>query len=329
MKSLKSIMSVILAIVLVLFCTVPVFAKTGSKTLTAVYSGIKIIVNGSNVSMSSSNEPFVSNGVTYLPVRLIGTALGKNVSWDAKTKVVSITTPKENLKQPASDSNYKPLLTTKQLNVSYNDIKITVDGKQISINAESEPFISSGVTYLPLRAVGEALNLKVDWNGNTKTVTMTNAVNTNNSTDFSTLMDDKGKCLFNIKGKWKLLQKQESIFVYNNSEQGMLLFTVMEMSDANATHNQIAESITQSIALGYVDEYRALNYVSTINKYKTSQYACSASMGDENHDFFVSVTTSDKYIFICAFTPAIGTKFANNEAKLKELSEYISYITLV
>jgi hypothetical protein len=35
-------------------------------------------------------EPFVSDGTTYLPVRAIADALGKNVSWDNATKSVYI-----------------------------------------------------------------------------------------------------------------------------------------------------------------------------------------------------------------------------------------------
>ena len=35
-------------------------------------------------------EPFIYNGTTYLPVRAVGEALGKQVGWDGKTKTVYI-----------------------------------------------------------------------------------------------------------------------------------------------------------------------------------------------------------------------------------------------
>ena len=54
------------------------------------------------------------------------------------------------------------------LPVSYNDIKIVVDGKKL--NTENEPFISEGVTYLPVRAVAEAVGKDVSWDGETNTV---------------------------------------------------------------------------------------------------------------------------------------------------------------
>lgn len=58
----------------------------------------------------------------------------------------------------------------KNITVYYQDIKIVVDG--IKQNPSAEPFIYNGTTYLPVRAVGEALGEKVNWDQNTKTVTI-------------------------------------------------------------------------------------------------------------------------------------------------------------
>jgi hypothetical protein len=63
----------------------------------------------------------------------------------------------------------------KAIDVVYNNIKIVVDGKPVSFGKDSagnniEPFIYNGTTYLPVRAVGEAIGKKVDWDGATQTV---------------------------------------------------------------------------------------------------------------------------------------------------------------
>ncbi len=57
---------------------------------------------------------------------------------------------------------------TNYIEAVYNDIKIVVDGKKVS--PDSEPFISEGTTYLPVRAVAEALDKPVYWDGETSTV---------------------------------------------------------------------------------------------------------------------------------------------------------------
>lgn len=60
------------------------------------------------------------------------------------------------------------------VNVDYNDIKVTLNGQAVNLvdanGAAVEPFAINGTTYLPVRAVSAALGLDVNWNGETKTV---------------------------------------------------------------------------------------------------------------------------------------------------------------
>ncbi|MDR1160010.1 MAG: NPCBM/NEW2 domain-containing protein [Syntrophomonadaceae bacterium] len=56
----------------------------------------------------------------------------------------------------------------------YNNIKIYVDGKLINPLDGSgkpvEPFVYDGTTYLPVRAIGEALGQNITWDGETQSV---------------------------------------------------------------------------------------------------------------------------------------------------------------
>ncbi len=56
----------------------------------------------------------------------------------------------------------------------YNNIKICIDGVFIEPKDANgnivEPFTINGTTYLPVRAVANAFNEPVDWDGNTSTV---------------------------------------------------------------------------------------------------------------------------------------------------------------
>lgn len=60
----------------------------------------------------------------------------------------------------------------------YNDIKVRLNGKVLDLKdakgKKVEPFIIDGTTYLPVRAVGEALDLNVSWDGATQTVVLGN-----------------------------------------------------------------------------------------------------------------------------------------------------------
>ncbi len=58
----------------------------------------------------------------------------------------------------------------KSINVQYRNIKIYADGNLVNTSNDNEAFIYNGTTYLPVRAVGEAFNKAVDWDGSTSSV---------------------------------------------------------------------------------------------------------------------------------------------------------------
>lgn len=55
--------------------------------------------------------------------------------------------------------------------IYYNNIKIVIDGEEITpkdvLGNVVDPFIMDGTTYLPVRAVSEALGMDVRWDGST------------------------------------------------------------------------------------------------------------------------------------------------------------------
>ena len=66
--------------------------------------------------------------------------------------------------------------TEKTLKAYFSGIQIMVDGEKITPHDVDgnyvEPFIVDGTTYLPVRAVGEALGKVVGWDGETRTVSI-------------------------------------------------------------------------------------------------------------------------------------------------------------
>ena len=68
------------------------YAKSGSEMVEIAYSNIKIFLDGEQLQPKDANgqsvEPFIYNGTTYLPVRAVGQAFGKEVNWDGVEKVV-------------------------------------------------------------------------------------------------------------------------------------------------------------------------------------------------------------------------------------------------
>lgn len=68
---------------------IPAIAKTVEEQITVSYNNIKITIDGEPLDTTGA-EPFIYEGTTYLPVRKIGEAVGKNVQWDGATNTVSL-----------------------------------------------------------------------------------------------------------------------------------------------------------------------------------------------------------------------------------------------
>ena len=66
---------------------------------------------------------------------------------------------------------------TRTAQLTYSDIKVALDGESLDLadatGAEVEPFAINGTTYLPVRAISQALGFQVAWNGDSHTVYIT------------------------------------------------------------------------------------------------------------------------------------------------------------
>lgn len=148
---------------------VPALAVTGRKQMVVDNTDIHLHVDGIPVRVS----PFASGGTTYLPVRAVGEALGMDVRWDGPTHTVYISDPTES-STTNSNTSGATVRAKETIEVDYLDIKLVVNGKEVTPKDASgkvvEPFAYNGTTYLPVRAVGEALGKSVRWEGETQTV---------------------------------------------------------------------------------------------------------------------------------------------------------------
>lgn len=112
MQKKAKIMALAVAVIFLLGSVMPVVAATGEKVLTVVYRNIKIVTNGT--TLISDKEPFILNDTTYVPLRLIGEAVGAEVQWDGVNSRVVITTAPtmdqaalDKARQEGYDAGYK------------------------------------------------------------------------------------------------------------------------------------------------------------------------------------------------------------------------------
>lgn len=130
----KSFLTGVVLTALVMGLCVPAVAAAIQKQLTVTYKDIKICVDGTEITPKDANgntvEPFVSGGTTYLPVRAVGEALGKEVTWDGNTNTVYVGAKPNNSSEKTSN---------------IGDYAVTIDGARLSEDYEGNPAII--VTY--------------------------------------------------------------------------------------------------------------------------------------------------------------------------------------
>ncbi|MEQ6356886.1 copper amine oxidase N-terminal domain-containing protein [Lysinibacillus sp. M3] len=93
------------------------------------------------------------NGRTLVPMRTIFEELESTVQWNAKTKSITA------------------VRGTKKIGLVIGSKTATINGQKIALDVA--PQIINGRTLVPLRFISEALGAKVDWNNQTKTVSIT------------------------------------------------------------------------------------------------------------------------------------------------------------
>lgn len=116
------------------------------------YIGAKVSLNG-NLVKFNDQHPIVSDGTTLIPVRAVSEKLDADVKWDGDKMHVQI------------DKGNKSISLYINSSVAYiNDELFSLDVPATVINNR---------TVIPLRFVAEALDLNVDWDGQTRTVIIT------------------------------------------------------------------------------------------------------------------------------------------------------------
>ena len=155
-----------------------VSAKVANESISVSYNDIKLYLNDSKMTLTDASgniiEPFVSSGTTYLPLRAVAEALSMNVGWDGETQTVSLTT--DGQAPEIKELEYTPYIGQAEINIAYKDISVLLNSEKLTLKSadgnDIEPFIYNNTTYLPLRAVAEATNVTVEWDGETKSIFM-------------------------------------------------------------------------------------------------------------------------------------------------------------
>lgn len=140
MKKFISIMAVLLMLII------------GETALAS--DDIKVVIN--NQELYSADKPVMVDGRVMLPLRAIGEAMGCEVIWVDGTKTANL-------------KNETTIVSMQIDNKNITRVKRTNQEKKL-LQTDVPPMLINGKTYVPVRALAEALDAVVGWDGTSKTV---------------------------------------------------------------------------------------------------------------------------------------------------------------
>lgn len=146
---MRKFISILLSLLLIFNTITSVFAAGTAITLQVDSNTINI----GNRSISIDTAPVIMNGRTLIPVRGVSEAMGGNVNWNNDTKTVTIT-------------------------LGSNKVEMTIDSTTAYFNDKAQtldvaPVVLNGRTMLPARFIAESFGFDVNWDNDTKTISIT------------------------------------------------------------------------------------------------------------------------------------------------------------
>lgn len=123
---------------------------------------VRVVVDGSAVEYEDQ-QPVIENDRTLIPVRGAFEAMGGTVEWDGENRIVTVKNSTNTVRTELKiDSDVMTTYTYKSL----------LDVEKTETKLDVPATIRNDRTMLPLRAVGEALGAKVEWDGESYTASI-------------------------------------------------------------------------------------------------------------------------------------------------------------
>ena len=131
---------------------------------------VGVLLNGADIEFDV--VPIIENGRTLVPLRAIFEALGAEVTWNKEEQAIFAVCgecKEEGITHSITMKIGEPYMYSTK---SYSEKTPTQD--MVKIELDVPPMIVDGRTLVPVRAIAESFDVKVEWNEKTKTVILAN-----------------------------------------------------------------------------------------------------------------------------------------------------------
>ena len=242
---MKKLISILLTLAISICMTACASAKEESgQRLVMTIGSPTMIIDGkeTEVDPGRNTTPIIQSDRTILPVRAVVEALGGEVSWDGETN-------------------------TATLKYADSEIRLVINSRTAYLNGQEQtldvtPVIIDDRTYLPIRFIAEGFGWGVDWNANTKEVTVMKQDNIKNSltglSEYNPNFDlEKGTVMLNSGyempilgiGTYRLNLEQAENSVYTALKDG---YRLIDTANAYRNERAVGRGIKRAIDEGIV-----------------------------------------------------------------------------
>lgn len=146
----------------------------GTTSIVAFADVVKTAVFADNIGVTINGAEFdakvvIIDGVSYLPIKVLGYAINAETEWDKANRTVVLTRMEEKVKVEKVSQTLDGKLNKKKAYFS-DDIKLIADGERMN----KQVVIVEGRSYLPVKAVGEDMGIRAKWDDATRTIKIVN-----------------------------------------------------------------------------------------------------------------------------------------------------------
>lgn len=256
-KSLKRSLSVSIIIVILI-----------SSCITAVSLGNTDSSNQITVLLNSTKlefdvNPYIKDGRTLVPFRKIFEAFGLDIEWNPTNQTVF-----------AKNNTTEILLKINDKVAYVNNYKNTLD---------VPPEITSSRTFVPLRFISESMGADVNWNGNTRTVTITYAqgkysigqLATYNDLTFSIDSIDLNldENTVNVTGKTSSGDRNLYIYLFESPDKYILADSVVTGENGNLFKFEATSIFSSSLNFEKINYIEVQMYTADGKMVKIAEYS--------------------------------------------------------
>lgn len=194
---------------------------------------IAVYVDGEKIAFDQA--PFIKDGRTLVPLRAIFEALGCRVDYLADVKMV-----------------HAKRGTQYTLSLTIGEAELYKNGKIMTMDVPA--MIVGGRTFVPLRAVSEALDTKVAWDGEARKVTVDNTVGYGIKTKYleKNYLASDGTVLIQYFYGYPVLPNPDNSAIitklnHSFAQRAVLHQTAMEKENLSAAEENYAQSVADGL----------------------------------------------------------------------------------